>query len=140
MWAHFEDFPRFLRHVKEVQELGDGRSRWVVDMMGRQEWTAVNEDWIEQRQIGWRTTEGDVTHSGRVTFEALGPGRTRIQVRIDYDPPGGLLGDLGDFLGAGKAFERALQQDLDDFARMVNEARPEELEHAGERYLFHARG
>lgn len=137
MWTHFEDFPRFFRYVKEVRELGDGRSQWVVDLLGRQEWTARNEEWIEERQIGWRTLEGDVTHSGRVHFEPVGADRTRVTVRIDYDPPGGLLGDLGDKLGGGSAFEAALQEDLENFAQMVGSAQPTELEHAGDNYLFH---
>jgi uncharacterized membrane protein len=33
-----------------------------------------------------------VAHAGRVRFAPAGDGRTRVQIRMSYNPPGGWLG------------------------------------------------
>jgi uncharacterized membrane protein len=46
------------------------------------------------RGIGWNTIEGDVMTSGEARFEEVAPGRTRIDVTMNYsDPPGGAVGE-----------------------------------------------
>jgi uncharacterized membrane protein len=136
LWSHFNDFPKFMSHIKEVTYYDDQRSHWVADVVGTHEWDAVNENWIAGRQIGWRSTDG-LENSGVVRFEAQGAGATRIDVIIRYNPPAGFLGDIGEILGAGKRFESKLQQDLDNFARMVNSAPPGALDPHSSAYLFH---
>ena len=55
-----------------------------------------------------------------------------------YQPPAGLLGALGEALGAGGQFERRLQHDLEHFAEMVAQAPPGALDPTSSAYLFHA--
>jgi uncharacterized membrane protein len=136
MWSHFNDFPKFMSYVREVTYYDDQKSHWVVDVVGRHEWDAVNEGWIDGRQIGWRSTDGLQNH-GVVRFEPEGGGPTRITAEIFYDPPAGFLGDLGEHLGAGKRFEQKLQADLDHFARLVNEAPEGARDPHSSSYLFH---
>ena len=136
MFTHFNDFPKFMRFVKQVTYADDQNSHWVVDVAGRHEWDAVNTDWIPNRQIGWKSTKG-LENSGRVTFEPLGPDQTRVTVNVSYNPPAGVVGDVGESLGAGDRFEHALQHDLDNFARMVQEAPPGVLDPESSNYLFH---
>ena len=137
LYSHFNDYPKFMTFVKEVTYLDDQRSHWVVDVAGTHEWDAVNEGWMPDRQIGWRSTAG-LANSGVVTFEPSGTGRTRLTVRIDYDPPAGALGDLADALGAGGQFDRRLQHDLQHFAQMVEQAPPGALDPTSSSYLFHS--
>ena len=137
LYSHFNDYPKFMTFVKEVTYLDDQRSHWVVDVVGKHEWDAVNEDWIPDRQIGWRSVDG-LSNSGRVTFEAAGPGATTLTVDVTYQPPAGLLGALGEMLGAGGQFERRLQHDLQHFAKMVEQAPPGALDPTSSSYLFHA--
>jgi ribosome-associated toxin RatA of RatAB toxin-antitoxin module len=137
LYSHFNDYPKFMTFVKEVTYLDDQRSHWVVDVVGKHEWDAVNEGWIPDRQIGWRSLDG-VKNSGRVTFEPDGADRTRLVVEVAYEPPAGLLGALGEALGAGGQFERRLQHDLDHFAAMVEAAPPGSLDPTSSSYLFHA--
>src|SRR5262245_2828813 len=111
LFTHFNDFPKFMHFVKEVTYYDDQRSHWVAQVVGQHEWDAVNVNWVENRQIGWRSTSG-LKNSGRVTFETLGLHQTRVQVYISYDPPAGALGDIGENLGGGRRFEQALQEDL----------------------------
>jgi uncharacterized membrane protein len=137
LFSHFNDFPKFMSFIKEVTYYDDQTSHWVADVAGRHEWDAVNEQWIPDRQIGWRSTKG-LENFGKVTFEPFGPSQTKVDVYVNYNPPAGVLGDVGEKLGAGSRFEHALQNDLNHFARMVDEAPPGALDPTSSNYLFHS--
>lgn len=136
LYTHFNDYPKFMTFVKEVTYLDDQRSHWVVDVVGKHEWDAVNEGWITDRQIGWRSVDG-LKNSGDVRFEPSGPAATRVTVVIRYEPPAGAFGQLGEVLGAGGQFERRLQHDLEHFATMVEQAPSGALDPTSSAYLFH---
>ncbi|GAC1575654.1 MAG: hypothetical protein NVS3B7_08200 [Candidatus Elarobacter sp.] len=136
LYTHFNDYPKFMTFVKEVTYLDERSSHWVVDVAGQHAWDAVNENWIPDRQIGWRSVDG-LSNSGVVRFEPVGTDRTRLSIEVRYDPPAGALGRLGELLGAGGQFERRLQHDLQHFARMVEEAPPGALDPTSSSYLFH---
>src|SRR5579859_3111195 len=120
LFSHFTDFPKFMSFVKEVTYHDDQRSHWVAEVIGQQEWDAMNEAWIPDRQIGWRSTSG-LKNEGRVTFEPTDANHTRVDVTVNYEPPAGILGMAGEKLGAGSRFEQVLQTDLNHFARMIEE-------------------
>ncbi|HTD34010.1 MAG TPA: SRPBCC family protein [Candidatus Elarobacter sp.] len=136
LYTHFNDYPKFMTFVKEVTYLDDQRSHWVVDVVGKHEWDAVNEDWVPDRRIGWRSLDG-LKNSGRVTFASAGTGRTTLTVTVSYEPPGGIVGAIGEALGAGGEFERRLRHDLEHFAAMVEQAPPGALDPTSSAYLFH---
>lgn len=137
LFTHFNDFPKFMSFVKEVTYYDDQTSHWAAEVAGRHEWDAVNDQWIPDRQIGWHSTKG-LDNFGKVTFEPLGAGQTKVDVFINYNPPAGVLGDMGEKLGAGSHFEHVLQNDLNHFAHMVDEAPPGALDSTSSNYLFHA--
>jgi ribosome-associated toxin RatA of RatAB toxin-antitoxin module len=136
LYTHFNDYPKFMSFVKEVTYLDTERSHWVVDVIGTHEWDAVNDGWVQDRQIGWRSVDG-LRNSGRVSFEPSGEG-TQLVVDVSYEPPAGLLGQIGEALGAGGEFERRLQHDLRHFAEMVAAAPSGALDPTSSSYLFHA--
>lgn len=136
LFTHFNDFPKFMSFVNEVTYYDEQHSHWVADVVGRHEWDAVNENWVENRQIGWRSYNG-IENTGRVTFQTVGPMMTQIDVFVAYNPPAGVLGDIGEGLGAGSTFESKLQHDLDNFARMVDQAPQGALDPMSSNYLFH---
>ena len=135
MFTHFNDFPKFMHFVKEVTYYDDIRSHWVAEIDGHHEWDAVNTGWQTNKQIGWESTDG-LENRGVVTFQSVGQNQTQVTVMISYNPPGGVIGDAGEALVAGKRFEKALQQDLDNFARMVEDAPPGALDPESSNYLF----
>ena len=137
LYSHFNDYPKFMTFVKEVTYLDGERSHWVVDVVGKHEWDAINEGWTLDRQIGWRSLDG-LENSGRVTFEPDGAARTRVVVSVSYTPPAGIAGELAERLGAGGQFERRLQHDLQHFATMVEQAPPGALDPTSSTYLFHS--
>ncbi|GCE27294.1 hypothetical protein KDA_27780 [Dictyobacter alpinus] len=135
-FTHFNDFPKFMSFVKEVTYLDEQRSHWVAQVAGTQEWDAVNENWIPNQQIGWRSTSG-LENTGSVRFEAQGADRTLVDVFISYTPPAGVLGKIVDALGVEARFETVLQQDLEHFAQMVEKAPAGALDPMQSHYLFH---
>jgi uncharacterized membrane protein len=136
MFTHFNDFPKFMHFVKEVTYYDDVRSHWVVDIAGRHEWDAENANWIPNQQVGWVSTSG-LQNSGIVTFTPNGANQTLLDVSIAYNPPGGVLGDAGEALGAGKRFQQCLLEDLSHFARMVERAPAGALDPMSSTYIFH---
>ncbi|HVB23972.1 MAG TPA: SRPBCC family protein [Ktedonobacteraceae bacterium] len=137
LFTHFNDFPKFMTFVKEVTYYDDQRSHWVAQAVGQHEWDAVNDNWIEDRQIGWHSTNG-LENNGRVTFQPAGNNQTQVDVYVNYNPPAGVLGDIGENLGAGSNFDSKLQHDLDNFAQMVDQASPGALDPQSSNYLFHS--
>ena len=136
LFSHFNDFPKYMSYVKEVTYVDDERTHWVVDILGRREWTAVNDNWIPERRIGWRSVDG-LQHSGCVTFVPDGDERTTVHVEIAYEPPGGKLGALGEALGGGAEFDRRLHHELQHFAIMVCGAPHDAVDPTASSYLFH---
>ncbi|MBA2681053.1 MAG: SRPBCC family protein [Ktedonobacteraceae bacterium] len=137
MFTHFNDFPKFMSFVKEVTYHNDQSSHWVAEIVGRHEWDAVNEGWIEDRQIGWRSTSG-LENFGKVTFAPTGNNQTQVIVTLNYNPPAGVLGDLGEKAGVGGRFQAALEHDLTHFANLVEQAPAGALDPNSSNYIFHA--
>ena len=136
LFSHFNDFPKFMSFVKEVTYSDEQHSHWMAEVVGPHQWDAVNEDWLDDQQIGWRSTSG-LENAGRVTFQPIAPNQTLVEVYISYNPPVGLLGDIGELLGAGHHFEAVLQNDLNNFARMIEQAPAGALDPESSNYLFH---
>ena len=135
LFTHFNDFPKFMSFVKEVTYYDDQRSHWVVNVAGTHEWDAVNEAWIPNQQVGWRSTSG-IENSGVVKFTPLGPVSTLVDVYITYKPPVGVLGAAVEQLNYGQ-FDEILQRDMKHFARMVEQAPSGALDPMQSHYLFH---
>lgn len=136
LFTHFNDFPKFMSFVSEVTYYDEQHSHWVANVVGRHEWDAVNVGWVENRQIGWRSYNG-LENMGRITFQTVGPMMTQVDAFVAYNPPAGVLGDVGEGLGVGGTFESKLQHDLDNFARMVDQSPPGALDPMSSNYLFH---
>lgn len=117
MWTRFPDYPAFMSHVRSVSYIDRERTRWIVNVVGRHEWAARNENWIPGRQIGWRSIDG-LGNGGLVAFTPRPDNSTALDVTIDYTPPASLLQKVSEILGAGKAFERQLRSDLERFAQL----------------------
>jgi len=109
-WTQFEEFPRFMEGVAEVKQLDDKRLHWVAEVGGkRKEWNAEIFEQIPDQRIAWRSTTG-AKNSGMVNFFPLGENRTRISLKLNYDPEG-VTEHVGDMLGVvGRRVEGDLQR------------------------------
>jgi len=84
-WTRFEDFPSFMEGVDEVKQLDDTLLHWAANVAGRKaEWDARIVERKPDRRIAWESVDGKHT-SGAVTFEPVGPARTRIRLEMAYD-------------------------------------------------------
>jgi uncharacterized membrane protein len=117
-WSRYQNFPRFMSRVLDVQpgEL-KGQSHWKVAGPGGVpvEFDAVVSAVVPNKVFGWRTVQGaPIAHAGIVRFEPTDDGRTRLSIRMSYNPPGGWLGH-----GMAAAFGVDPKSSLDeDLARM----------------------
>jgi len=114
-WTQFEEFPRFMEGVESVKQLNDTALHWVANVGGeRKEWRAQITEQVPDHHIAWRSEGGDFT-SGVVSFQALGPNKTRVTVRFNYEPKG-VVEKLGDMLGMAS---RRVEGDLKRFKDFI---------------------
>ena len=119
-WSNFENFSNFMSNGEEVRITGQDTSHWrVKGPLGKSvEFDAKTTEMDPNRGIGWNTVEGEVMTSGEVRFEEAAPGRTRVDVTMNYsDPPGGAAGEVVANVLSNP--ERNLKEDLENFARIV---------------------
>lgn len=124
-WSRYEDFPKFMAHVREVRRTGPGRSHWVVAGPGGLpvEWDPEESASVPNRVIGWRTVPGSIVeHSGVVRFDPTETGGTRVHIRTSWNPPAGAIGyGLAALLGRDP--KRALDDDLVRFKSLLEEGK-----------------
>lgn len=123
--SRFEDFPRFMSHVREVRRLGGNHHRWrVAGPAGVPvEFDTVITRFVPNELIAWKTVEHQpVEHAGLVRFERLGEGITRVQIRLSYNP---LAGALGHFVASlfGKDPKHVLDDDMLRFKSLLEQGK-----------------
>ena len=100
-WTQFEDFPHFMQDVLEVRQVDDTHLHWRARIAGKEEeWDAEITNQIPDRRIAWKSTSGP-PNSGAVSFEPISDSRTRVTLRMSYQPRNALE-KVGDALGAVK--------------------------------------
>ncbi len=123
-WSRYTDFPQYTKHVLEVVEQGEGRSRWrVIGPAGIETtWSAVMTKSVPNRELSWQTEPDSlVQHAGVLKFHDNGDGTTTMHVRISYNPLGGLIGHAATRL-IGSDFKTLLEADLLRIKTVLDEA------------------
>ncbi|HJR63404.1 MAG TPA: SRPBCC family protein [Gemmatimonadaceae bacterium] len=119
-FTDYENFPQFMSHVREVRDLGDGRSHWVVDGVAGVpvEWDAVITRAEEHRELSWKSTDQSaVQHAGTMRFEPTQTGGTRVDIKMWYNPPAGAAGHA-----VSKLFRVDPKKQMDDDLARVKTA------------------
>ena len=92
----FENLPRVMRHVKSVERLAEGRSRWTAGgpAGSRVEWDAEIINEVPNALIAWKSLPGsDVGQAGSIRFKDAPANRgTEVRVELQYSPPAGVVG------------------------------------------------
>src|SRR5919199_1313217 len=130
-WENLENLPNFMANVEEVTTTGPDTTHWrVKGPLGRTlEWEAQTTQKEQNSAIAWNSTQGEVGTSGEVRFlEAGQPGRTRVEVQMNYsDPPGGKVGEVASRVVANPKLQ--LEQDLRHLKEILEgQASPEEIQ------------
>lgn len=95
--THYENFPHFMTHVREVTVREDGRSHWrIAGPAGISiEFDVVTTKLQPNKVLAWKTVSGaTVEHAGKICFEPVNGGGTRLDVKMSYNPPAGALGHV----------------------------------------------
>jgi uncharacterized membrane protein len=124
LWSNFENFPRFMAHLREVQKIDEGRSHWVAEGPAGVpvEWDAVVTDWVPNRFIGWKSVAGSIETAGQVRFHPVGDDRTEIDVQMSYSPPAGVAGHaVASLLGSDP--KQAMDEDLVRLKSLLEDGR-----------------
>jgi uncharacterized protein YndB with AHSA1/START domain len=110
-WTRFEDFPRFMQGVKRVILLDDQRLQWETEFSGAtKEWFATITDLTPDQRIAWESEDGDYV-AGVVTFEPIGTGRTRVNLKLFYDNKGAPAAEADSL----SSIANHVEEDLQDF-------------------------
>jgi uncharacterized membrane protein len=123
LWSRYENFPRFMSHVREVRRPSDDRSEWIVTGPAGVPvtWQTMETQRVPNALIAWRTEprRGDtVSHTGTVRFQPAANGGTRLHITMSYTPIGGALGHgVAALLGADP--KQAMDDDLVRFKSLL---------------------
>jgi uncharacterized membrane protein len=133
----FENFPRFMAHVKEVRVAPEEptRARWRVLGPGAEvEWDTVLTAREEGRLLAYQTLPGaKIVHHGVIRCEPVDEGRaTRLDLRLGYAPAAGAPGHLLAQLFR-KEPRHALEEDLLRLRSLLEETRGEARREGGAR-------
>jgi len=116
-WNNFQNFPKFMSNVREVQLDGESRSHWVVSGPAGVpvEWDAEVTERIPNQVIAWKTVPGStVENAGTVRFSSNPDGTTRVDIQMSYNPPAGAIGHV-----VASLFDADPKSEMDaDLARM----------------------
>jgi uncharacterized membrane protein len=121
-WRDFSNLPRFMKNLKSVTDLGNGRSHWVAKGIngGEVEWDAEIYNERENELIAWRSLENaDVVNAGSVRFHPGSKGHgTYLRVTVNYNPPAGMLGKtILQILGSEP--KQLIKEDLRRFKQLL---------------------
>lgn len=123
-WRNFENFPRFMNHVKEVVQQ-NGLSTWKVAGPAGSSFefqSQITRD-IPNEIISWETLpDSQVHHAGFVRFDESWDGSTRLTVQMNYVPPAGALGHaVAQLFGVDP--RQAMHEDLLRLKSLLEEGR-----------------
>ena len=117
-WTQFESFPNFMDGVESITQTDDTHSHWVtkIDGVTREFDTEITEQHPDER-VAWKSTGGETTHAGVVTFHRLSDNQTRVMIQIDWEPEG-FVEKVGSAAGVDK---RQVKADAKRFKKFIEE-------------------
>jgi uncharacterized membrane protein len=114
-WTKFDEFPKFMHRVLNVEEKGDNKISWQEKIwFSTRQWEGEVTEKRKNELIAWKTKNG-TQHKGVVTFHPLADNLTRVMVDMEFEPTG-----MIEKMGSGLRFvKRAVQSDLARFKAYV---------------------
>jgi len=111
-WVNIQNFPKMLKHIKDVSIKSPGLSHWKVELAGvTLEFDAEITQMEENKRLAWKSVSG-IENSGFINFEEV-PQGCQVTVHFSYTPET-LPQQLADRLGIGDLVQRQVEEDLDN--------------------------
>ncbi|SNY05214.1 SRPBCC family protein [Paractinoplanes atraurantiacus] len=113
--AAFENYPRFMRGVREVTSIGGDQTHWIMDVEGKtREFDAqITERRVDER-VSWSTMEGPLL-AETLTLRPLGETKTQVVAQLEADIAFLMPNDRH----GQQSLTRRLKDDLTAFKGMV---------------------
>jgi len=114
-WTQFEQFPEFMEGVESVSQIDDKHLHWKAKIAGKKkEWDAEIYEQVPDEKIAWRSTTG-TRNAGMVSFFPLNATRTRVDLKMEYEPEGA----LETIVDAFGVLSRRVEKDLERFRNFI---------------------
>ena len=114
-WTQFENFPRFMEGVDQVQQLNETTLEWRATVGGIEKVCQARiVEQVPDQRITWISTAG-ARNDGTVSFSVVDADRTRVNLLIEVDPDGPLE-ELGTVIGV---LRRRIRGDLGRFRDFI---------------------
>lgn len=116
-WTQFESYPAFMDNVAAVEQLDDALTHWKVSVAGVER--EYDAQILEQRPgevIAWQSLSGP-RQAGRVSFAPLDADRTRVTLRLDFEPHG-ITENVGETVGVVAA---SVEDSLERFKDFIED-------------------
>ena len=115
-WTQFESFPHFLSYVEKIDQIDETHNHWKVKIAGveREFDTVITEQHPDER-VAWKSTGGEESHAGVVTFHRLSDTTSRVTVQLDWEAEG-FLEKVGAVFGVD---DHAIKADLKNFKEFI---------------------
>jgi len=123
--SDFENFPKFVRALRAVEDFGDGRSHWIgsTPSGGTLEWDALTTKFVTNRVIAWQNTpRSPVRMNGTIRFVPERTGETCVKVALDYSAPTDRIADAVAAL-ATRTLSRELESDIRRLGERLDDLR-----------------
>lgn len=120
-WTQFESFPEFMKGVEAVEQIDETALHFSTNVGGvKRDYNAQILEQVPDSLVSWASIDGP-RNAGSVSFEQLGPDRTRVNVEIEWEP-GSFAEKAGSLVGID---DLRVSADLDKFKEFI-EARGQE--------------
>ncbi len=121
-WRDFENLPKFMRHLRQVQRIDERRSRWTTNApLGMTvSWEAEITHETPNQFLAWRSLPGSqIENVGSISFTPAPTGRgTEVKVSLRYSPPAGRVGHIFATV-FGRDAEQQVLEDLRRFKQLM---------------------
>ncbi|RFM30986.1 SRPBCC family protein [Chitinophaga silvisoli] len=119
-WRNLENIPLFMKHIKSVTTMDDGRSHWEANIPGMSSLLSWDAEIVKEEEgtlLGWNSLPGSVIdNAGKVTFADAGENGTEVSIVITYRAPFGPAGESIARL-LNPIFKNMVKEDLRNFRR-----------------------
>lgn len=113
-WSNPENYPRVFAHITSIERLGENLYRWTLNGPAGipTRWEGTITRMVPNTLVEWKSLPGStVGNFGIARFDPNYDASTRVQIRMFYRPPAGILGRfLAELFGAKPG--KVLDEDL----------------------------
>jgi uncharacterized membrane protein len=115
--TQFESYPQFMTGVKQVTQLSDTETHWVMDLGGQaREFDAQLTECRPDQRVAWQSTAGPLL-SEAITLKKVSTDRCQIIAELEADARALLPSDAH----AQEAMSQQLKTDLAQFKNYVEQ-------------------